>query len=101
MIWLSANWFVMGSLDSLGGKLHLAAKLVQKKKTIPIVNLLRAPLLKGQTGDAALSAMLSAIYARYGGLLSLTRHSFPEQRICIKNLQLPKSPEKKAKQIKN
>jgi hypothetical protein len=30
-----ANWFVMGSLDSLGGKLHLAAKLVQKKRLFP------------------------------------------------------------------
>jgi hypothetical protein len=34
--------------DSLGGKLHLAAKLVQKKKTIPIIVLLGVPaLLKG------------------------------------------------------
>jgi hypothetical protein len=28
------NWFVMGSLNSLG-KLHLAAKLVQKKRLFP------------------------------------------------------------------
>jgi hypothetical protein len=30
-----ANWFVMGSLGSLYSKLHLAAKLVQKKKLFP------------------------------------------------------------------
>jgi hypothetical protein len=75
-------------------------KLVQKKKTIPIVNLLRAPLLKGQTGD-------SSPFSNAVGYIPLWRiavphaASFPEQRICIKNLQLPKSPEKKAKQIEN
>jgi hypothetical protein len=26
------NWFVMGSLNSLGGKLHLAAKTRQKER---------------------------------------------------------------------
>jgi hypothetical protein len=36
-----------GQFGILGGKLHLAAKLVQKEKTIPIVILWACPIAEG------------------------------------------------------
>jgi hypothetical protein len=46
--------------DSLGGKLHLAAKLVQKRKDYSHNLLYVPPLLKGKrTGEQPLSAMRS------------------------------------------
>jgi hypothetical protein len=64
------SWAVWGS-----GKLHLAAKLVQKKRLFP--EILSCPIAEGanDAADRALSAM--RLYARYGGLLlSLTRPHF-------------------------
>jgi hypothetical protein len=92
-----ANWFVMGSLGF--SRCIWLQKLVQKKKTIPIVILWAPPLLKGaklrtdralqQCGRAIRSAMADAI-----------PHAapFPEQRICIKDLSFKINSEKKAKQ---
>jgi hypothetical protein len=78
------NWFVMGSLGFLG-KLHLAAKLVQKKKTIPIVILWACPtLLKGQTNELLTEPFQQCgrLYASAGGLLlSLTRPHFQNNHL--------------------
>jgi hypothetical protein len=92
----------MGSLDSLGGKLHLAAKLVQKKKDYSHSNSLRAPLLKGQTKNwrhSPFQQCCRAIRSAMGLLLSLTRHHF-QNNACIKNLPASKINPKEAKQIK-
>jgi hypothetical protein len=92
------NWFVMGSLGISRWQAASGCKTRSKEKTIPIVILWRAPLLKGQTNELLtepLSAMLSGYTLRYGGLLlSLTRHHFQNNTSALK-ISAPKSTPKK------